>query len=232
MAINVITADSANTLGTASWEPPIVDGPRASMRRRPTLAELEGVERIAWDEGFAKGREAGLAAGSQESQKLNDELRARVQRADALLNSMAKPMEQFDESIEALCVQLSMTIAKHLVRRELRIDPTQVIAIVRETVSLLPLGQRNVRVHMHPLDATVVRERLSEPHGERAWSIVEDPVMGRGGCRVSTETAQIDARLDARVVALMKQLLGEERADELRANELRGAQDDRSEPQS
>lgn len=213
---NVIVSESADTMSTASWELPVVDGPRANMRRRPTLAELEGVERIAWDEGFAKGRDAGLAAGSQEAQRLNDELRARIQRADALLNSLARPMEQLDETVEQLCVQLSMTIAKHLLRRELRIDPTQVIAIVRETVALLPLGQRNVRVHMHPLDAAVVRERLSEPQGERAWSIVEDPVMGRGGCRVSTDTAQIDARLESRLIAVMKQLLGEDRADEIR----------------
>lgn len=216
MNSHVIASESVDTLSTAAWELPVVDGPRANTRRRPTLAELEGVERIAWDEGFAKGRDAGMAAGNQEAQRLNDDLRGKIQRADALLNSLARPMEQLDETIEQLCVQLSMTIAKHLLRRELRTDPTQVIAIVRETVALLPLGQRNVRVHMHPLDAAVVHERLSEPRGERAWSIVEDPVMGRGGCRVSTDTAQIDARLEARLMAVMNQLLGEDRADEIR----------------
>jgi flagellar assembly protein FliH len=40
---------------------------------------------------------------------------------------------------------------------------------------------------------------------------VEDPVMSRGGCRVSTETAQIDARLETRIGSVVSALLGDER---------------------
>ena len=62
-------------------------------------------------------------------------------------------------------MQLAVTIARQLVRRELRIDPAQVIAIIRETVALLPAAARDVRVHLHPEDAAVVREKLATPDG-------------------------------------------------------------------
>ena len=110
-------------------------------------------------------------------------------------------------------------MARHLVRRELRIDPSQVIAIIRETVALLPASARDVRVHLHPEDAAVVREKLATPTGERAWTIAEDPVMGRGGCRVTTDTAQIDARLETRIGTVVSALLGEERVTANRGDE-------------
>jgi flagellar assembly protein FliH len=76
------------------------------------------------------------------------------------------------------------------------------------------VATRDVRVHLHPQDAAVVRDRLATPASERAWSIVEDPVMTRGGCRVTTDTASIDARLETRIHAVAVAVLGEERAAE------------------
>lgn len=212
----VLSADGAAANSAASWLPPAVDGPRATRRQRPTLSELDDIERIAWDEGYAKGQAAGLAAAEQEIKRRRDELERRAAQIDALLTSLAEPLQQLDEEVETQLVSLAGVIAKHLVRRELRVDPTQVIAVVRETVGLLPLAQRNVRVHLHPLDAALVRERLAEPQSERAWTLVEDPVMSRGGCRVSTDTAQIDARLEARLATVMNHLLGDGRLDDTR----------------
>jgi len=58
----------------------------------------------------------------------------------------------------------------------------------------------------------VVRERLPAPATERAWSIIEDPALARGGCLVRTDTSQIDSRLESRVTAVIAAALGEERA--------------------
>ena len=120
-----------------------------------------------------------------------------------MLAAVAQPLKELDAQVEEQLVQLALTIARQLVRRELRMDPAQVIAIIRETVALLPAAARDVRVHLHPEDAGVVREKLATPTGDRAWTIVEDPVMTRGGCRVTTDTAQIDARLETRIQSIM-----------------------------
>jgi flagellar assembly protein FliH len=121
-------------------------------------------------------------------------------------------LKDVDAQVEEQLLTLSLTIARQLVRRELKTDPAQVIAIIRETVALLPAAARDVRVHLHPEDAAVVRERLATPNAERAWSIIEDPVMTRGGCRVATETALIDARLETRINTVVSALLGDQRA--------------------
>ena len=59
----VLSAEHLEAAGAAAWLPPMVDGPRANRRQLPTLGELDDIEKIAWDEGYAKGQAAGLAIG-------------------------------------------------------------------------------------------------------------------------------------------------------------------------
>jgi flagellar assembly protein FliH len=202
-------SDAANA---ERWSPPSVHGPAVSVRRDPRK-EASRAEQKAHDEAFAQGKAEGIAAGRAEYESRNAELAARVQRLDAMLNVLSKPLSEMDAQVERQLLTLALTIARHLVRRELRVDPTQVIAIIRETVALLPASARNVRVHLHPDDAALVREVLAEPQAERAWSVIEDPITSRGGCRVTTETAQIDARLETRLGEIIAQVLGSERAE-------------------
>jgi len=208
-------------MSVARWALPTVTGKPVQARRAGrTVGELEDVERRAHEEAFAKGREAGLASARAETEKLIAQLKAQVARLDSVAASLAEPLKTLDEEVEAQLTQLALTIARHLVRRELRIDPSQVIAIIRETVALLPASTRGARVHLHPEDAAVVREKLAEPAAERAWSIVEDPVMPRGGCRVTTDTAHIDARLETRMANVISALLGDERVRDASSSSL------------
>jgi len=189
------------------WLPPSVDGP--SFARRERGRESSRQER----EAFEQAQAAGYAAGLAQFEARNADLALHVQRLDSILNTLSRPLAELDAQVERQLTTLALTVARHLVRRELRIDPTQVVAIIRETVALLPAAARNVRVHLHPEDAALVRERLAQPQEERAWLIVEDPIAGRGGCRVTTDSALIDARLETRLGQAIAQVLGNERAE-------------------
>lgn len=204
----------------AVWDLPSVSGKSIQGRRPgPTVGELEAIEQKAYQEAYAAGREAGLAAARAETQQANTQLKDQVARINGVLDKLAKPLEEMDAQVEQQLVNLSLSIARQLIRRELKTDPAQVIAIIRETVGLLPAAARDVRVHLHPEDAAVVRERLATPAADRAWTIIEDPVMTRGGCRVTTDTAQIDARLETRIGTVISALLGDERSGAARGGE-------------
>jgi len=86
-----------------------------------------------------------------------------------------------------------------------------VIAILRESLALLPAAAREVRVHLHPEDAATVREHLTAPTNGEAWTIVEDPTLSRGGCIVHSQSSRIDARLESRIAAVAASALGDER---------------------
>jgi len=197
----------------ALWDLPSVSG-KPIQARRPgrTVAEIEAIERHAHEEAFASGRAAGLAAARTETEHALAQLQSQVARLEGTIELLARPLQQMNEEVEQQLLSLALTIARQLVRRELKADPAQVIAIIRETVAMLPAAARDVRVHLHPDDAAVVRERLASPAADRAWTMVEDPVMSRGGCKVTTDTALIDARIETRLHEVISALLGEERA--------------------
>ena len=190
------------------WAAPAVEGPIVG-RRADASSVLDRQEESAQ---HARGYAAGIAAGRAEMQARVAEAQARVTRLDSILKLLARPLEELDGAVEQELALLALTIGQHLLRRELKTDPAQIIAIIRESVGRLPAAARDVRVHLHPDDAAVVRERLPAPATERAWSIIEDPALARGGCLVRTDTSQIDARLESRVNAIVAAALGEERA--------------------
>ena len=101
--------------------------------------------------------------------------------------------------------------SQHLFRQELQIDPSHVIGVVREAIQAMPIASRDVCVHLHPEDAQLVQETLSTTDGERAWSIVEDPLIERGGCTVIAESSRVDAQAQTRLNAIISRVAGDER---------------------
>jgi flagellar assembly protein FliH len=193
------------------WVPPEVSGPRANRRRDLDVAELDAIGRHAWQAGYDDGLAQGRAAAQQEQGARLRTLEQQVARLDAILVALARPLAELDEAVERELAELACAVARQVVRRELRAEPAHVIGAIREAVALLPSAAREVRVMLHPEDAALVRERLGDGGAGRAWAITEDPMMGRGGCRVVSENSTVDARLETRVGAVIAHVLGDER---------------------
>jgi flagellar assembly protein FliH len=197
------------------WDLPTVEGaplPRAGTKG-VNVMHLSLVEREAWQHGFKDGHVEGVRKGEAELAKRIAEVDVKIAALEAIIGTLAKPLEELDAQVENELTRLALSIAKHLVRRELKIDPTQIIGIVRHTVSLLPLGARNIKVHLHPDDAAIVREKLARPSGDQEWQLAEDPLMARGGCRLTTDNSSVDARFESSVAAVMSGLLGDDRSE-------------------
>lgn len=207
---------AAHAAAVERWALPDVAGPVVGRFRddKTNVPNTVDVLRQALQESEARGYAAGLAKAQAESQVSLDAMTARVAQLNSILQLLGQPLAQLDGEVEKELLHLTLAVGKQLARRELRVDPTQVIGIIRESLSQLPVSAREVRVHLHPEDAATVRERLAEPTKERAWTIVEDPTLSRGGCMVRTENSQIDVRLDTRISAVIANALGEERAPE------------------
>lgn len=198
------------------WDLPMVEdisGAVANAKgdRSPGLMTAEQIERIqkqaykeAYEAGFSKGREEGMTSGKAEIVR-NGQL------LDNLLQSLAQPFERLDNDVLQQLVSLSAAITRQLVRRELKIDATQIVGVVQEALAVLPVGSRDVKVCLHPDDLQVMRETFANNEAERSWVLAADPGLSRGDCRILTETSLIDATLDRRLSAITSQLLGGER---------------------
>ena len=187
----------------ALWTVPDMESPVAPHKMATVggLADLQAeAHKEAFEQGLAEGRSAGRA-----------EVQAQVDRLAGMFYDLAKPFDALDAEVERELLTLAMALARQIVRRELKTDPTQIIGIIREAIAALPVATRDVRVHLHPEDAAVVKQHLAPTENERAWTIVEDPVMARGGCQITTSTSRIDARLETRLGSILSELLGTER---------------------
>lgn len=198
---NVFT--KAASAEAALWAAPDMNAPAAGQNP-PTVSGLVDLQAEAYQEAFAQGLAEGREAGRAD-------VRAQVEKLSGMLHDLTKPFEQLDAEVERELLTLAMALARQIVRRELKTDPTQIIGIIRDAIAALPVAAREVRVHLHPEDAIVIRENLAPTISERAWSIVEDPVMARGGCQITTSNSRIDARLETRLNTIVSELMGAER---------------------
>ena len=197
------------------WDLPSVEGaplPRPGQKG-VNVMHLTIVEREAWEHGFKDGHVEGVRKGEAELAKRIAEVDVKLAALDAIMGALAKPLDELDSQVEQELTRLTLSVAKHLVRRELKMDPAQVIGIIRHTVSLLPLSARKIKIHLHPDDAAIVRTKLSRATGEQEWQLAEDPLMARGGCRLTTENSSIDARFETSVAAALTGLLGDDRVE-------------------
>ena len=197
--------------------------PMPEQQQKPqvlTVDEIDQVQKQAFTEAFAQGKQAGYEEGyrlglEQGNKKGYDEnlhlLRQQAAEFVSLLESLSEPLKELDEKVEQELVKLAMGVATQIIRREIKTDPGQVIAAVREAVSILPVSAQKITLHLHPEDAEMVRSALSLDEMSPAWTIIEEPLLTRGGCNVVTETSSIDATVENRISAVVANVLGDER---------------------
>ncbi|MFW5453661.1 flagellar assembly protein FliH [Thioalkalivibrio sulfidiphilus] len=216
MTQRIISGEEVET--AQRWEAPAVgSGPapgKPSPRARseavtdrpalPTAREIEEIRRTAREEGRAEGLKEGRKAGEAA-------VRAEAEFLKQVLDSLVPGVQALDQQLESDLLHLITTVTRQLVRRELRADPGQIVAVVREALMVLPSTERTIRLHLHPEDARLVRDALHLSELERPWKVIEDPTLSRGGARLETDTSHVDASLETRLNALISELWGGER---------------------
>ncbi len=197
-----------------AWQPPPVEGElllNDGSRQRvdlPTAQDLQAMQQAAYEEGFRIGREDGNRVGNEEARASYAE---QTQCFERLVGGLAEPFAELDDAVVQSVADLAILIARHLVRRELKTEPGEIVAVVREALGCLPAATRNPSLRVNPEDLDIVNQALGVDGGERAWRLEADPLISRGGCTVETDSSFVDATIEARIAAIASQMLGGER---------------------
>jgi flagellar assembly protein FliH len=170
-----------------------------------TAGRIEELQQQARQEAFELGRREGLERGRAEAA-------GEVERLGSILKLLEAPLQALDERLVEEVTALAVAIARHVVRREIRSDPGQIVGVVRQAAGILPVAARRVRLYLNPEDATTVRETMKlSPGHDGTWELIEDPAISRGGCRVETESSRIDATIEKRLATIAAGMLGGDR---------------------
>lgn len=181
----------------ASGNPRAPQGPGATLANAEDLtrefqARLER-ERAA---AFEAGREAAQNAARQDSQ-------AHYERLARSIEELAGCRLRYRQETEREVVQLSLEIARRILRRELSVDPEAIVGLLRaglESVSLREV----LEVRIHPAHADAVRNALQRMGAPAAISVVGDPHLEPGAVSVETRRGGFDASAETQLEEIQR----------------------------
>lgn len=200
-----------------------------------TVEEIENMQQQAYKEAFEQGRQEGFKQGHEEGFKQGQEegfkqgyedgqkqgyeekssvLKQQISDFNRLMESLNEPFKQLDERVEKALLDLVIGIATQLIRREIKTDSGQIVAVVKEAIKALPVANQNLTLKLHPEDAALVIDALKLDTDSAQWRIEEDPLLTRGGCIVESGASHVDASVENRLAAIVAKMLGGQRQDD------------------
>lgn len=193
---------SANQPACTPWEMASFEGSPHSVNQSsqagitlPTIEQISGIQEQARQEGYNAGHAEGLAQGYAEGQQ---QAALEATRLSTLANAFTTEVGKADETISQQVLDLSVDLARALLKSALEIRPELVIPIVKEAVRYLPALHPPALLFLNPDDAVLVRARIGDELEKTGWQLTDDTQLGRGSCRVETASNQIDATLPTR----------------------------------
>lgn len=165
----------------------------------PTVEELEQIREDARKDGYEEGHAEGHADGKAAALEAGQEAtREALQHVQAIADNFSTALQDADQLIANEVLDLALQLAKGMLKNALQVKPELILPIVRDAIEYLPALQQPALLVLHPDDAATVRSGLGEELDKGGWRVVEDPSVGRGGCKVDTASNTIDATAAAR----------------------------------
>ncbi len=165
-------------------------GPSAAGAAAQPALELAQLERQAYERGFRDGQAEGARQGLQQFQRA-------IQAFAETASQLASYKASLRSEVERELAQLSLAVARKILRRELTVDPNVVLAVVHAGLRELE-SVEIYRLRLNPQDVPAVSAWF-EQHGGGKIQILPDPQVSRGGALFETAQGQLDARLDTQL---------------------------------
>jgi len=179
----------------ASWLPALpADGGIEDAKRR----QVE-------DEAYRRGQADALRA---ERERIDARCATALHAVGRVTEHLESIAEQFARDRESDLQAVAIAIARHLVQRELTMDPLRVGELLRQALELLPRDHA-FEVRLHPDDLETLGESLArlEPEGRQVklfW--LSDLAIERGGFLIESPQRVVDGRTDVALRALYERL--------------------------
>lgn len=153
-------------------------------------------------EGREEGRQQGLEAGKQEAL-------ARFERLAGPVNEIVEALKQmqadYQTAMRKEVIELVAKVARQVIRKEIQMEPIQLLALVDEALATMPrVAADEVVVYLNPEDLERIIEL--EPAQAERWNLWADDKLEPGECRVKAGNREADAGCSQRLAACMEQI--------------------------
>lgn len=183
------------------------------------LAEARRDAELIRSQALTQAREAGLQDAGREIERqatvlANRHLEEQLQTALPALKSAAEALQaERDRWLirwEQTAVRVGVAIAEKLLKSQIAARPELATGMISDALRLAA-GQPRLTVYLHPDDLAAwgaQSPRIIESLTACADStLVADPQVSRGGCRIETVHGEIDARVETMLERLAHELM-------------------------
>lgn len=157
----------------------------------PTAESIAKIREDARAEGYAAGQMQGVIAGRAEAT-------AEIARLRQIAETFSTAAVQANEVIAQDMLDLTLDLAKAMLKTTLAVHPEVILPIIKEAISYLPTLQQPALLFLHPADLLLVKSHMGDQLESAGWQTIGDAQIERGGCRVETASNQIDATTSTR----------------------------------
>ncbi|NDP63943.1 MAG: flagellar assembly protein FliH [Polaromonas sp.] len=169
----------------------------------PTLqideAELAALRLQARQTGEAEGRKQGHAQGLAEGHAAGlAAVQAQAAQLQALAQTLPAALQLAQSSVADDLLALALDIARQVLGQALAAEPQAILAVVHELLQAEPSLSGTPQLLLHPDDAALVKELLTDDLKAAGWRVRTDAQIARGGCRVMAHSGERDATVQAR----------------------------------
>lgn len=176
---------------------------REARRQAELVAQREAAEvaaraaelRGARDGGYQDGYRDGLAAMEAFKQSYSAQCSAQVA---SVIQQMQSQFETLEQHLAQRVAGIALEMARQVVRTELTVHPSQVVAVTQEALGVVLMSARHVAVRVHPEDLPIVAQGTADLLAARGARLVPDAHVARGGCVVESDIGVVDAQVATR----------------------------------
>ncbi|WP_369789341.1 flagellar assembly protein FliH [Rouxiella sp. WC2420] len=194
--------------------------PFPPLRKRPSGDNEEQLDDTQYQQRLVEGFQDGVSQGFIEGN-----LKGRIEAQQIEKAAFQKASRPFSLLIEQMnqalagheirrreeLLQLVEKVTHQVIRCELALQPTQILALIDEALAGLPAKPEQLKIYLNPQEFQRIQD--IEPEKTLDWGLKADPEMQAGECRIITESAELDIgckhRLDQCMQGLQANLLPE-----------------------
>ncbi|HOC28305.1 MAG TPA: flagellar assembly protein FliH [Treponemataceae bacterium] len=183
----------------------ILDDAKAEADRiiEDAKSRMEQEAKTGYNDGFAKGQEAGFKEGNLEAQRLTDRLHTIIER---MMDKRQEILAETEQQIVDLVLLMTRKIVKVISENQKNIVVSNVVQALRKVKGR---GDVIIRVNLADVAMTTqhIKDFLSTAENIKNISVVEDSTVDRGGCIIETDFGAIDARIASQLNEIEQKIL-------------------------
>lgn len=202
-----------NNIEQTESEPQSVISEVSSVVIEQELQQLkEEIKAQAYQEGFNLGKEEGFTVGKQTGYEqgyqigqqegrdhleleLNEERINASQTITSLLTNFKQSIDDIDDLIVPQLIDLALLAAQKTVGSIPKVKQKQLVSTIRTLIDQCPLLSEPILLHINPDDFNWLEPMLGEEIKQDNWQLIADQDVESGGCKLLTETNEIDASI-------------------------------------